>query len=62
MSVKLYKTVKLLVLLTTAGVAFVAIRNGADPGLVFSLLVAVLIGPEALETHFASNGSGDDET
>jgi len=58
MSLKVYKSLKMLVLLAAVATAIVAIRNGADPLTVYILVAVIVAGPEAVETAIAN---GDDE-
>jgi len=56
MSLKVYKSLKMVVLLAAAAAAIVAINNGADPLTVYALLALILAGPEAVETLIANGG------
>lgn len=59
-SLRVYKSLKMIVLLAAVGTAVVAINNGADPLTVYILVAVILAGPEAVETVIA-NGSDDSE-
>jgi len=59
MSLRLYKSLKMAVLLAAAAAAVVAINNGADPLTIYSLLALILAGPEAVETLIANGGADD---
>jgi len=56
MSLRLYKSLKMAVLLAAAAAAVVAINNGGDPLTIYALLVLILAGPEAVETLIANGG------
>jgi hypothetical protein len=55
-SLKVYKSIKAATQLVAVSAGFYAMTTGTDPGLVYPLMVAVLVGPEALEYAWA-NGS-----
>lgn len=58
-SLKVYKSLKMVVLLAAVAAAIVAINNGADPLTIYVLVAVILAGPEAVETVIA-NGSDDE--
>jgi hypothetical protein len=60
-SLKVYKSLKAATQLIAVSAGFYAMAIGTDPGLVYPLMVAVLIGPEALEYTWA-NGSAESST
>jgi len=57
-SLRVYKSLKMLVLLTAVATGIIAIRNGADPLTVYILIGIMVAGPEAVETVIAN---GNDE-
>jgi len=53
-SLKVYKSLKMLVLLAAVAAGIIAIRNGADPLTVYTLIAVIVAGPEAVETIIAN--------
>ena len=56
MSIRVYKSIKALTFLSAVGLGLVAIRHGADPLTIYTLVATILVGPEVLEMRLSENG------
>lgn len=61
MTLQTYKTLKALVQLAAAALAFYVVSQGGDPLTTFALFTAILIGPEAVETIIAADAGAETE-
>lgn len=58
-SLRTYKTIKATAQLLAVGAGIFAIHQGADPMATFTIIGAIVAGPELLEYQWASDGNGN---
>lgn len=58
MPIAYYKSIKAATQFAAVAAGIFAIAEGADPDLILTLIAAVIVGPEAMETVIASGDEG----